>query len=140
MDFPKIELVTLALPVRRVKDPIFFLGQLSFFYKNVLIKTHEIVPTTSKQHIFINLPITLQLCLLMFACCKIISGNFLNGFVKLVFLFILLTHEKLPMEVCRDFQFGPTPSIGLLTGAQRLINLEIPVLVRSLKSSNIELG
>ena len=25
-------------------------------------------------------------------------------------------------------------------GAQRLINLEIPVLVRSLKSSNIELG
>ena len=25
-------------------------------------------------------------------------------------------------------------------GAQRLINLEIPVLVRSLKSSNVELG
>ena len=28
----------------------------------------------------------------------------------------------------------------LKLGAQRLINLEIPVLVRSLKSSNVELG
>ena len=26
------------------------------------------------------------------------------------------------------------------SGAQRLINLEIPVLIRSLKSSNVELG
>ena len=30
--------------------------------------------------------------------------------------------------------------VKLLLGAQRLINLEIPVLVRSLKSSNVELG
>ena len=30
--------------------------------------------------------------------------------------------------------------IGILVRAQRLINLEIPVLVRSLKSSNVELG
>ena len=29
---------------------------------------------------------------------------------------------------------------ALKTRAQRLINLEIPVLVRSLKSSNVELG
>ena len=30
--------------------------------------------------------------------------------------------------------------LSLLARAQRLINLEIPVLVRSLKSSNVELG
>ena len=30
--------------------------------------------------------------------------------------------------------------MGISQGAQRLINLEIPVLVRSLKSSNVELG
>ena len=31
-------------------------------------------------------------------------------------------------------------SINFILGAQRLINLEIPVLVRSLKSSNVNLG
>ena len=35
---------------------------------------------------------------------------------------------------------GIVPLIGNLNGAQRLINLEIPVLVRSLKSSNVGLG
>ena len=38
-------------------------------------------------------------------------------------------------ETARLFSF-----IKLLIRAQRLINLEIPVLVRSLKSSNVELG
>ena len=32
------------------------------------------------------------------------------------------------------------PSLGIEQRAQRLINLEIPVLVRSLKSNNVELG
>ena len=35
---------------------------------------------------------------------------------------------------------GEPPLITSSTWAQRLINLEIPVLVRSLKSSNVELG
>ena len=35
-----------------------------------------------------------------------------------------------------NFSIGKKPQVG----AQRLINLEIPVLIRSLKSSNIELG
>ena len=46
--------------------------------------------------------------------------------------------EKYAMEEC--IPILPITPIDLGNWAQRLINLEIPVLVRSLKSSNVELG
>ena len=39
-----------------------------------------------------------------------------------------------------DSDYGFRTHVNNVTRAQRLINLEIPVLIRSLKSSNVELG
>ena len=53
------------------------------------------------------------------------------------------TRDK--MQISPSARHGAKKLISFMTlnkesGAQRLINLEIPVLVRSLKSSNVELG
>ena len=62
----------------------------------------------------------------------------------------ILQSEEIIQSILRDInvnashqygQVGPIyKAINQLGRAQRLINLEIPVLARSLKSSNVELG
>ena len=49
---------------------------------------------------------------------------------------VLDAHGKITCSLSAPIQLP----LSVIHGAQRLINLEIPVLVRSLKSSNVELG
>ena len=58
-----------------------------------------------------------------------------------VFAFLFLeNHGPFPIVRKRKQGLTTTPRKRKILRAQRLINLEIPVLVRSLKSSNVELG